>query len=177
MKLKAKQTKSFVAEEVDWAETSSDEEDNEEQANLCLMASSKDSSRVADSNASLASEINTVFDYSNVSISEKECRETLKNMMVDLYPTMNDIQMVEIQKEEVQKKLDACLVEIKELKLQNEQIHQLKHANNELCAINEILNQERGSLMAELNIAKAHVEKWTKSANTVGKIIEARVPN
>ena len=67
--------------------------------------------------------------------------------------------MIKIQKQEVQDKLEACLIEIKELKLQNEQINQLKHVNSDLRAINEILNQERGSIMAQLEVDKATVHK------------------
>ena len=48
LELKAKKEKSFVVEEADWAE-SSDEDDEEVKANLCLMASADESRRISGS--------------------------------------------------------------------------------------------------------------------------------
>ena len=117
MKMKAKKAKSFVAEEVDWAESSNDEE-NEERANLCLMGSTSGRS------------------YSSTDSSRSSTSEVHSDPITD----KERVQMILILKDEAQKKLEACLAEIKEFKLKNEEIGRFKHENSDLRGIIQILN-------------------------------------
>ena len=89
LQAKAREQKSFITREADWVETSSEEEE-ENAANLCLMASSQAST----SKVSSPTSIEEVFDFYDSSITNEECREALSEMTLDLYKALEKAKLL-----------------------------------------------------------------------------------
>ncbi|KAI3664801.1 hypothetical protein L6452_43409 [Arctium lappa] len=169
-KLKSHQRKGkgLIAEENDWAESEESSSDEEEVANLCLMAEIKE--EVEEPSESSMSYISSQVSIStNPSLPEAERSRAVDVLTIDLYNALNDKTQAENKNVHLTQELEKCHEKIKELNLLEEKL-------KDQVIINEIISIEREQAIAALKTEKAHVEKWCKSSTKISEIINAQTP-
>ncbi|KAI3718217.1 hypothetical protein L6452_19079 [Arctium lappa] len=160
--------KGLIAEEHDWAESEESSSDEEEVANLCLMAEIKE--EVEEPSEPSMSYISTnVYISTNPSLPEAERSRAVDVLTIELYNALNDKTQAENKNVHLTQELEKCHENIRELNLLEEK---LKHQ----VIINEIISIEREQAIAALKAKKAHVEKWCKSSTKISEIINAQTP-
>ncbi|KAI3665329.1 hypothetical protein L6452_43953 [Arctium lappa] len=170
-KLKSYQRKGkgLIAEEHDWAESEESSSDEEEVANLCLMAEIKE--EVEEPSEPSMSYISSQVSIStNPSLPEAERSRAVDVLTIDLYNALNDKTQAENKNVHLTQELEKCHEKIKELNLLEEKL-------KDQVIINEIISIEREQAIAALKTEKAHVEKWCKSSTKISEIINAQTPN
>ncbi|KAI3684855.1 hypothetical protein L6452_34082 [Arctium lappa] len=133
-KLKSYQQKGkgLIAEEHDWAESEESSSDDEEVANLCLMAEIKE--EVEEPSEPSMSYISSQVSIStNPSLPEAERSRVVDVLTIDLYNALNDKTQAENKNVHLTQELERCHEKISELNLLEEKL-------KDQVIINEIIS-------------------------------------
>ncbi|KAI3707057.1 hypothetical protein L6452_25245 [Arctium lappa] len=135
-KLKSYQRKGkgLIAEEHDWAESEESSSDEEEVANLCLVAKIKE--EVEEPSEPSMSYISSQVSIStNPSLPEAERSRAVDVLTIDLYNALNDKSQAENKNVHLTQALEKCHEKIKELNLLEEKLKD-QVIINEIISIN-----------------------------------------
>ncbi|KAI3685806.1 hypothetical protein L6452_35064 [Arctium lappa] len=160
--------KGLIAEEHDWAESEESSSDEEEVANLCLMAEIKE--EVEESPETSMIYISSQVSIStNPSIFEAERSRAVDVLTIDLYNAPNGKTLAENKNIDLTEQLEKCHEKIRELTL-------LEEILKDQVIVNEIINIEREQAIAALKAEKDTIEGWCKSSTKITEIISAQIP-
>ncbi|KAI3729555.1 hypothetical protein L6452_18216 [Arctium lappa] len=163
-----RKSKGLIAEEHDYGESEESSSDEEEAANLCLMAEIKEEVEEA-SEPSMSYISSHVSISTNPSLPEAERSRAVDVLTIDLYNALNDKTQAENKNVHLTQELEKCHEKIRELTILEEKL-------KDQVIINEIISIEREQAIAALKAEKAHVEKWCKSSTKISEIINAQTP-